>query len=189
MGVALSVPLSHVVFELDPEWHLGSLGLRITTRGRTRVSPRQASGPPGFGPLTGPVKLHGGWGRGGLTWCERAGKTDRPTYELTMAFYGQTDLKLAAGSHLSHTHEKHLQDSRNAQVPAGSLGEPLPVARQQEHAPFPIPARRRPALPRASETRPRAAHTATPGGGIHSKTAPGRPWPPFLVHFLPVPGP
>lgn len=80
-----------------------------------------------------------------------ANAQERQTDGLTTAFYKQTDLKLAASMHLSHTHEKtQLQDSRNAPVPARSLREQPPVA--GEPPPIPIPASRRPVFPPASET-------------------------------------
>ena len=128
MGMALRVPPFPRRFSrLTQSGHLGSLEFMIKTPGahsKTLTSPG----------LRGP----GSWPFGraweavwkvGERWPHFVRMRRRQADALTTAFHEQTDLKLAANTHLSHTHEKtHLQDSRNAPVPALSLREQLPVA-------------------------------------------------------------
>lgn len=152
--------------------HLGSLEFMIRTPG---AHSKSLTSPGHGGPASWPFgrAWEAVW-RVGERWPHFVRMRRRQADALTTAFHEQTDLKLAANTHLSHTHEKtHLQDSRNAPVPAPSLREQLPVACKPPAFPSQHAGGQRSRRFRGlGDAR---ASKAAPGGGIHREAVAARP--------------
>lgn len=106
---------------------------------------------------------------------------ERQTDVLTTSFYEQTDLKLATSTHLSLSHSRE-NTSTGFQERSGPRRIPARAASSRRGATrIPIPARRKPALPRASETGRRAGPQGGSGRreksqGFRSTTPSHPPW-------------